>query len=540
MMGVLKLAYILFLLISATADCNAMSNETTDVVWEQMVGTAWLDYVHTVNRDKQLYGMVVEPLRLNQILGEQIYVKQSALNYQVEMWLWDLSIHGLSGIVLKDLVLERGPELTDLKTVAVLTVDHLAVLGRYRMQGTASSWTSWIASNISSEGNQSLSINMTSAEIRCELVLETVSGCDDPENLVVKSIEFPLDYGDIEFQFDNIGLVLSTVVDHLAKNIVENQKEVLVQLIRDGIKAEVRSLICEEVEGESLMRGRQVYAWQQDRDWADALRSWIGDHGTWLGSYELNRDLLAEELIKKIFKDSLEPHLRDPEHLIQKSLDPLILFPLEFDFRKDVFRAHVEACNVYLHNLKNLVLHNMMLARDKDLTFSALKVEFKIPIVWMSGYYKMSRAKLFGFIPAGGSGDFNVDLKDVTVKLIVTLRAVNNTISQTINGTSVNVTSTDLEMENFKIDATWGNIGFKFDGLWKGFNEIADKVMNQLGVGGVIVRKQKELIVAEARKYLQGLAECIMWKPAQGMELCMRNFWIVLGWEYPWVYPTCQ
>merc|ERR1719203_1765629 len=108
--------------------------------------------------------MVVEPLQLNQILGEQIYVKQSALNYQVEMWLWDLSIHGLSGIVLKDLVLERGSELTDLKTVAILTVDHLAVLGRYRMQGTASSWTSWIASNISSEGNQSLSINMTSAE----------------------------------------------------------------------------------------------------------------------------------------------------------------------------------------------------------------------------------------------------------------------------------------------------------------------------------------------------------------------------------------
>ena len=52
-------------------------------------------------------------------------------------------------------------------------------------------------------------------------------------------------------------------------------------------------------------------------------------------------------------------------------------------------RAHVEACNVYLHNLKNLELKDMRLARDKDLTFSALKLEFTVPIVWMSGYYKM-------------------------------------------------------------------------------------------------------------------------------------------------------
>ena len=41
------------------------------------------------------------------------------------------------------------------------------------------------------------------------------------------------------------------------------------------------------------------------------------------------------------------------------------------------------------------------------------------------------------------------------------------------------------------VDIGWQTIRFKFDGLWKGFGEIADKIMNQLGVGGLIVEKQK-------------------------------------------------
>jgi hypothetical protein len=31
----------------------------------------------------------------------------------------------------------------------------------------------------------------------------------------------------------------------------------------------------------------------------------------------------------------------------------------------------------------------------------------------------------------------------------------------------------------------------QFDGLWGGLGELADKVMNQLGVGGIILQKQR-------------------------------------------------
>ena len=44
------------------------------------------------------------------------------------------------------------------------------------------------------------------------------------------------------------------------------------------------------------------------------------------------------------------------------------------------------------------------------------------------------------------------------------------------------------------VDIGWRSISFKFDGLWSaGLGDLADKVMNQLGVGGLIVEKQKRL-----------------------------------------------
>ena len=95
-------------------------------------------------------------------------------------------------------------------------------------------------------------------------------------------------------------------------------------------------------------------------------------------------------------------------------------------------------------------------------------------------------------------------------------------------------------MLNVSVNIGWQSIVFKFDGLWSGLEEVADKVMNQFGLGALIVEKQKAFIMDEIKSYLRGLAECMMWSPSQGIDLCMRDFWIDLGWEWPWVYPTCK
>jgi len=496
------------------------SNRVRDVVWEQMVQTAWLDYITRLNKEKSLYGLEIEPLQLSHVLEDELYISQTMLGYQVELWMWNLTLHGLSGLSLRKLSLERNYGLTDIFTYALLDVEHLSLTGMYRMQGTSAGALSWVLSDISSEGARPLSINMTGVRISAELEVGLVRGCGQ-EGAVVTHLKFPLGYRDINFEFENIGTVLGTAVDVIGGIVIERERKNLVKLLKQGIAAEVQSLICENFEklaGEKHHVDTDVEKGPVSYD--HFFRSILDKEG---GS-ELVRDRLAENTVRKIFNESIKRHLETSLSPLRSALDPLPLSPLEFQFSNDLYSANVEACNAYVHNTKQAVLEDMYLARDPSLNYSALRVQFKVPVTWMSGYYKLRKAYLFTFIPAGGSGDFNVDLRDVRVSLVVVLRN----------------TQAGLAMEQFVVDIGWQTISFKFDGLWKGFGEIADKVMNQLGVGGLIVEKQKRWIMGEIKTYLRGMAVCMMWSPSQGLDLCMRQFWIDLGWEYPWVYPDCK
>lgn len=496
------------------------SDRVRDSVWEGMVQTAWLDFITRLNREKELYGLQIEPLRLAHVLDDELYISKTMLGYQVELWMWNLTLHGLSGLSLKKLSLQRNSGLTDIFTSALLDVDQLALTGMYRMQGTNAGALSWVLSDISSEGNRPLSIKMTGVRISAELEVALANGCGQ-EGAVVTEIKFPLLYKKIDFDFENIGTVLGTAVDVIGGLVIERERRNLVNILKDGITTEVKSLICEDfvkLDGKSKPVKTEVSegAVHYDKFFKEILEK--------EGGSKLIRDRLAENIVRKIFNESIRRHLGTSLSPLRTALDPLKLFPLEFKFKNDLYSANVEACDAYVHNVKQAVLEDMYLARDTGLNISLLRVQFRIPVTWMSGYYKLRKAYLFTFIPAGGSGDFNVDLRDVRVSLTVVLRNKEQGIT----------------MDQFKVDIGWQTISFKFDGLWKGFGEIADKVMNQLGVGGLIVEKQKRWIMGEIKTYLKGLAVCMMWSPSLGLDLCMRQFWIDLGWEYPWVYPDCD
>ena len=98
-------------------------------------------------------------------------------------------------------------------------------------------------------------------------------------------------------------------------------------------------------------------------------------------------------------------HLSTRGSQLRTQLDPLPLFPIEFGFKKDVYRcpipsifiqclliiisADVEACDAYVHNIKMAKFDSMFLARDPNLEYSALRVQFSLPITWVSGFYKL-------------------------------------------------------------------------------------------------------------------------------------------------------
>ena len=147
----------------------------------------------------------------------------------------------------------------------------------------------------------------------------------------------------------------------------------------------------------------------------------------------------------------------------------------------------------------------------------AVRLVLKVPITWMSGYYKLENAKVFHFIPAGGAGNFNVDLKLVTIEVVTTVKTTYESldepkaktnigdpkptiplpttistfnpsnISQTILSSKFSPNKTvDKEVEKsvcldvFNVGIHWQKASFKFDGLWKGFGHLTDFSLNQV------------------------------------------------------------
>ena len=56
---------------------------TSDQIWEQMIRQAWLDIVNTINRDKALYGIKLQPLELDPLMPEPINISEDMAGYHV-------------------------------------------------------------------------------------------------------------------------------------------------------------------------------------------------------------------------------------------------------------------------------------------------------------------------------------------------------------------------------------------------------------------------------------------------------------------------
>ena len=145
----------------------------------------------------------------------------------------------------------------------------------------------------------------------------------------------------------------------------------------------------------------------------------------------------------------------------------------------------------------------------------ATRIVFKVPITWMSGYYRLENAKIFSFIPAGGNGNFNVDLKFITIEVVATIKATEESLktpptttpyyppdistasptllsyvngSQNVHIAPINVTNNSSSnatrksacLDVFEVGIHWRDAVFKFDGLWKGFSHFTDFSLNQV------------------------------------------------------------
>ena len=148
-------------------------------------------------------------------------------------------------------------------------------------------------------------------------------------------------------------------------------------------------------------------------------------HEGW-GWNTLRRDYLAEQFVTKAFNDGLARHLGNDSDPLVKSLDPFQLLPASEDIhQKGLIKGHIVACEMWLRGLKGLQLTGMELARNEDLTYSALKVEIALPSVNMSGNFRLNNMKVLSIYNAKDSlGTIDAFLSGVKVELTCVIKTV--------------------------------------------------------------------------------------------------------------------
>merc|ERR1719402_510263 len=497
---------------------------TRDEIWEQMVRQAWLDYVDTINRERRLYGVGLEPLYLDELLPEAITVNESMLGYQLEFWMWNVTVHGLSEVNLTELVLDRSESLNDLRTHALLDIGDLTILGSYQYKGTPTGW-SWLgAQEINSGGVQGFSINMTGARFGLELAMDTVDGCGREDNLVITDIQLPLNYDDITFTFDNIGYVISSAVNFIGGIVIDLQKSQIVEIVRGGVRDQLPSLLCRAGNVTDMDVRPVNISHEADPVWWDLVHPDSSDIG------RMRRDTLAEKFVGKIFQDWVVQHFSDENDTLTQLLDPFLLLPVNEDFRiKGVIKGHIIVCEFYMYNLRQLRLSNMELVRNEDLTYSLLRLSLSLPTITMAGNYRLNHVKIMSVVPAPKSqGTINITLSDVAVTLTVALRA---------EPAQHHHENANITIEHFEVDFVSRDIQIEITGITAIPDKVANKFTNKLA--NKVVAKQKAMINKEIKNILFGMADCIMYKPAQGLESCLDDFWASLGYEIPFTFPPC-
>jgi len=509
------------------SDLGLKEAKQSDEVWEQMIRQAWLDIVGAINRDRALYGIGLEPLHIDPLMQEPIYVNTSMLGYEVEFFMWNITVAGLADLKLDELVLERGESLKNLNTRAVLNIGNLSVTGLYKYKAVYTGWV-WGMSDMDSEGDQHFAVDMQGAKLQVEIGMDAVDGCNKTGDVVFTKIAFPILYDEINFQFDNLGTVLDSAISIIGEMALDLSKGMLVDVVKDQLKAEVDTLLCETGQKTpALLQRRPLNPDpKQDEAWWKVLEK---ETKGW-GIDTLRRDILAEQFVTKIFKDGVARHLADPSDPIVKLLDPFQMLAVDEDFRQPgLVKGHVVVCDFWLYGLKNLKLLDMKLARNEDLTYSALKVKLGLNSTRIAGTYRMNNVRVMSVVPAPKSeGTMDIGLTGVTVDLTVVLRA------QPIKTQG----NASIAMELFEVEFGKDSVKFNITGLAKGMNTVTNKVSNALG--NKILNMQKAVLNQEIKNILFGVADCLMYKPAMGMTKCLDAFWESLGFKVPFEFPSCQ
>ena len=163
-------------------------------------------------------------------------------------------------------------------------------------------WTKLISAlrtNDCLQGEQPFQIDMTGAKLNIVIKFDTVDGCGENNNLVLRDIRIPINYDNIVFDFTNIGSVLGSIVDTIGNLAISFSEGIIKAGVENLLAREVPSLLCEVEEPSKMEVSHAAVNKEQEPVWHSLLLK--GTQG-W-GWDQLKRDTLAEKFMKKVINE---------------------------------------------------------------------------------------------------------------------------------------------------------------------------------------------------------------------------------------------
>ena len=171
---------------------------------------------------------------------------------------------------------------------------------------------------------------MTGAKLNIVIKFDTVNGCGEKYNLILKDIQLPIDYDNIIFDFTNIGSVLGSIVDTIGNLAISFSEGIIKAGVEDMLRKEVPSLLC---EAEEVSRMEAVLA-AVNKDKEPVWHSLLLQGARGWGWDQLRRDFLAEKFMQKVINEGFVRHLMNDSDPIVKALDPFQLLPASEDIHE--------------------------------------------------------------------------------------------------------------------------------------------------------------------------------------------------------------
>lgn len=217
---------------------------TRDPVMEKLLTQLWETFDPVANSSGWAGSLTpsIDPLPLSEVLpgGGALHVDRETSFFAADLWMWGVTVRGLSQGYLSDIVITRNQDLTQMNIAVEFTIDEVTADGQYNVTG----WMGWEWMPIQSDGQRPFVAAMINGTLAPQITIDTAAECDDTGGAKITEFNIPLLYDTLTFDLEGLDKTFDSVIQGILVILLETQNVLAVAAIRALVARTVGSLMC--------------------------------------------------------------------------------------------------------------------------------------------------------------------------------------------------------------------------------------------------------------------------------------------------------